>query len=54
MSDGDAAIFIQAFITNKLDYCNSVLYDMPDNVINSLQKLQNIALNSSVNFSGIS
>ena len=43
MSDGDAAIFIHAFITNKIDYCNSLLYGMPENMINRLQKLQNIA-----------
>ena len=43
MSDGGAAIFIHAFITNKLDYCNSLLYGMPYNVISRLQKLQNIA-----------
>ena len=40
--DGDAAIFIYAFITNKIDYCNSLLYGMPDNVINRLQKWLNI------------
>ena len=42
MSDGDAAIFTHAFIKNK--YCNSLLYGMSDNVINRLQKLQNIAV----------
>ena len=26
-------------ITNKIDYCNSLLYGMPDNVLNRLQKL---------------
>ena len=43
LSDGDAAICIHAVITNKIDYCNSLLYGMPDNVINLLQKMQNIA-----------
>ena len=31
-----------AFITNKIDYCNSIIYGMFDNMINHLQKLQNI------------
>ena len=35
-------IFIHAFITNKIDYCNSLLHSMLDIVINSLQKLLNI------------
>ena len=43
LSGGNAAIFIHVFITNKIDYCNSLLYGMPENMINRLQKLQNIA-----------
>ena len=34
-------IGIHAFITNKFDYCNSLLYGLPD--FQRLQKIQNIA-----------
>ena len=30
MSDESAAIIIHVFITNKLDYCNLLLYSLPD------------------------
>ena len=43
MSDEDAVIFAHAFFTNKIDYCNFLLYGMPDDVFNRLFKLQNIA-----------
>ena len=33
----DAAIICHVFITNKIDFRNSLLYSMPDNVINRLQ-----------------
>ena len=43
LSDESAAIVIHAFITNKLDYCNSLLYGLSDFQIQRLQKIQNIA-----------
>ena len=35
LSDGDTAIFIHAFITNKIVYCDYLLYGMSDNVNSS-------------------
>ena len=34
-------IIIQAFITSRLDYCNSLLYDSPDCTLQKLQRIQN-------------
>ena len=39
MSDENAAICIHAFVRNKIDNCNSLIYGMLDNVINRIQKL---------------
>ena len=36
-------ILIHAFVTSKLDHCNSLLYKVPKNVIKKLQSVQNAA-----------
>ena len=38
-----ARTLIQAFISSRLDYCNSLLYDVSDNLIRRVQSVQNAA-----------
>ena len=38
-----AQLLARAVVTSKLDYCNSLLYDLPKNVIKQLQRVQNAA-----------
>ena len=38
-----AEILIHAFVTPKLNHCNSLLYNVPKNVIEKLQSVQNAA-----------
>jgi hypothetical protein len=39
-----AAQIIHSFVTSKLDYCNSLLYKLPDNSLDRLKKVQNTAV----------
>ena len=43
LSTQTTEILIHAFVTSKLNHCNSLLYNVPKNVIKKLQSLQNAA-----------
>ena len=43
LTDRGAAQLIYALVTSRFDYCNSLLYGLPESKINILQKMQNIA-----------
>ena len=43
LSTQTTEILIHAFVTSKLDHCNSLLYNVPKNVIKKLQSMQNAA-----------
>ena len=38
-----AKILIQAYVMSKIDYCNSLLYGIPDKLLNCIQRIQNYA-----------
>ena len=42
-TDEATMLFVHALIASKLDCCNSLLHGLPDQLINRLQHLQNIA-----------
>ncbi len=43
LTNESAEIAIHAFVTSKIDYCNSLLYGLPKNLISKLQRVQNTA-----------
>ena len=43
LSRDAAKTVVQAFISSRLDYCNSVLYGVTDNLVQRLQSVQNAA-----------
>ena len=36
-------ILVNAFVTSRLDFCKSLLYELPNNQLNKLQRIQNAA-----------
>ena len=43
LTDETASQLMHAFITSRIDYCNSILYGMPDTILSDLQRIQNTA-----------
>ena len=43
LTDDAAAKVIHSLVSSRLDYCNSLLYGLPDTSIKPLQRVQNIA-----------
>ena len=43
LTEETTEILVHAFVSSKLDYCNSLLYGLPKNMISSLQSVQNTA-----------
>ena len=43
LSEDNARTLVNAFVTSRLDYCNSLLYGLPATSLNQLQRVQNTA-----------
>ena len=43
LSSKTTEILVHAFVSSKLDYCNSLLYNVPKYVLKKLQSVQNAA-----------
>ena len=43
LTEETTEILVHAFVSSKLDYCNSLLYGLPKHMISSLQSVQNTA-----------
>ena len=43
LSNDSCAQLIHSLVTVRLDYCNSIMYGLPDNSLYRLQKIQNTA-----------